>query len=395
MAAPRRWVNLGTAAGAVAAVLFAAFDLFQWVQAYTSDRFHNDFTFYYAAARIGLAHGWSSIYDLGLLQGELDAMGSGIKIAALARYVSPPPLAWAATPFTALPFPAAYFLWSALMLAALGLTWSLAAPGHGRARLIHLAAALGWLPVVYCLQLGQPGLLVALGVAASFAALRAGRPVWAGAALAVLAFKPQLAFLVPIALLVAGRYRAFLSSAVALGVLAIASAAALGTGGISTYLDRLSLAATVPVNRVLTLDAAIGNVTVTRIVQVLIAIFAMALVYRLRRREPEWIYATALIGGLLATPYMHLDDLLMLGLAGWMLLRVPAPTWTPAYLLAAVLAIEGEPFWGALPVLGAELAGLVLISVAAVSAGHISPASRDAPILTQTSELPPTPLPRR
>ena len=83
----RRWSNLGAAAGAAAAALFAAFDLYQWALAYASDHFHNDLTFYLVGARIGLAHGWGSIYDLGLQQAQLDAMGSGITIAQLARYI--------------------------------------------------------------------------------------------------------------------------------------------------------------------------------------------------------------------------------------------------------------------------------------------------------------------
>src|SRR5579864_4649417 len=211
--------NLGAAAGAVPAVLFAAFDLYQWLAAYFSDNFHNDFTFYYSAARVGLAHGWSSVYDLGLLQAELDAIGSRIKIAELARYISPPPVAWLALPFTALPYQVAYWLWSALLLAALGLTWYMATPGTGRVRVIFLAAALGWLPVIYGLQLGQPGLFVALGVAASYALMRAGRQWWAGVVLGVLVLKPQLAFLVPVALLISGRYRAFAGSVAALGAL--------------------------------------------------------------------------------------------------------------------------------------------------------------------------------
>jgi hypothetical protein len=45
-----RWRNLGAAAGAATAVLFALYDLYQWAAAYAGDRFHNDFTFYYAAA---------------------------------------------------------------------------------------------------------------------------------------------------------------------------------------------------------------------------------------------------------------------------------------------------------------------------------------------------------
>src|SRR5438309_11463373 len=124
------------------------------------------------AATIGLAHGWASIYDLSIQQAQLDLLGSGIKIAELARYISPPPVAWSALPLTALPYPVAYWTWSGLLLAALGLTWYLAAPGAGRPRLIHLAAAVGWLPVVYALQLGQPGILVALGVAGAYALLR-------------------------------------------------------------------------------------------------------------------------------------------------------------------------------------------------------------------------------
>jgi hypothetical protein len=365
MTGSRRWGNLGTAAGALAASLFALFDLYQWVVAYAADHFHNDLTFYYAGARIGLAHGWASIYDLQLQQVELDAMGSGITIAQLARFISPPPVAWLAAPFTALPFPIAYWTWSALLLAALLLTWFLAAPGAGRLRVIHLAAAVGWLPVIYGLQLGQPGLFVALGVAASYALLRAGHPGWAGIALAPLVLKPQLAFLVPLALLAARRDRTFWASVLALGLLTVASAVALGPGGIATYEARLNFAAGVPANRELTLAPLLGNLAVTRGVQVAVAAWALALVYLLRRRGPEWTFIPVLVGGLLASPYLHLDDFAMLGLAGWLYLRAQVPSWVWAYGLAVVVAVEGEPFWGPLPIIAAEVASLVLISVVA------------------------------
>ena len=373
MASSRRWRNLGVAAGAVTAVLFALFDLYQWALAFASDKFHNDFTFYYAAARIGLAHGWQSIYDLQLQQAELVAIGSRIHIAELARYISPPPVAWAAAPLTALPYTLALGVWTVLLLAALVLTWHLAAPGAGLTRLIYVAAAIGWLPLIYALQLEQPGLFVALGVAACYALLRANRPLWAGAALGALALKPQLAFLVPVALLVARQNRAFLGSVAALGVLAIASALALGTGGIAAYLDRLNFASSVPVNREFTLAPLIGNLAVTRGIQVLIAIWSLGLVYRMRRRGPEWIFIPALVGGLLASPYLHLDDFMMLGLTGWLVLRTKTASWTWAYLLGLVIAVEGEPFWGPVPVIAGEILGLVLISVAALKADDRDP----------------------
>ncbi|MHB8587763.1 MAG: glycosyltransferase family 87 protein [Candidatus Dormibacteraceae bacterium] len=362
----QRWRNLGVAAGAVTAVLFAVFDLAQWALAYAGDRFHNDFTFYYTAARIGLAHGWPSIYDLSLQQVELDAIGSGIKIAELARYISPPPVAWSALPLTALPYPAAYWTWSSLLLIALVLTWRLTSPGHGPWRFAHLAAAVGWLPVIYGLQLGQPGLFVALGIAGSYALLGAERPIWAGIALGALALKPQLAFLVPAALLLSGRTRAFWGSLLALGLLAGASGIALGHSGIAAYEARLSFAAGVPVNRDLTLAPLIGNLTVTRVIQAGIAVWAVFLTYRLRRRGHEWVFIPALVGGLLASPYLHLDDLVMLGLAAWLYVRTSPPAWTFAFMLAVAIAAEGLPIWGPMPLIVGELAALVLLSVAAL-----------------------------
>ena len=356
--------NLATAAGAVTAILFAAFDLYQWVQAYMSDNFHNDLTFYYAAAKIGVSHGWQSIYDLRLQQEALDSLGSRIQIAELARYISPPPVAWLAAPFTFLPFQAAYFMWSALLLVALAWTWYLTAPGNGRTRLIHLAAAIGWLPVIYGLQLGQPGLFVALGVAGSYALLGRGRPFWAGIALGALVLKPQLAFLVPAALLVSGRYRAFWGSVVAISVLALIAAFVVGPTGIATYQERLSFAAGVPVNRELTIAALVGNIPVARAVQVLLAVWSLALAYRLRAWGHEWIYVPALVGGLVASPYLHLDDLVMLGLAGWLFLRTaPRPSWSWIVIVALVVAAEAIPFLGPLPVIAGELLVLTLLSV--------------------------------
>jgi len=379
----RRWRNLGIASGALAAALFAFFDLYQWVVAYGSDNFHNDFTFYYAAARIGVTHGWQSIYDLGLQQSELYAIGSRIRIAELARYISPPPLAWLALPFTLLPYPIAYFLWSALLLAALAGTWYLAAPGAGRERVIHLVAALAWLPVIYALQLGQPGLFVALGVAGSYALLRSNRQFLSGLALGVIVLKPQLGFLVPVALLAGGRYRAVAGAAVGIGLLLLASAVNLGPDGIAAYAQRLSFAADVPVNRQLTLALVIGGLAAARLVQGAIAVWALVLAYRLRNQPPEWMFVLAILGGLLATPYLHLDDLVMLGLAVWLYLRIPErPGWSWAFVLALVIATEGIEEWGPLPLIAGEIAALALVSVSALGRQAVGVAvinSRDGP----------------
>jgi hypothetical protein len=103
------------------------------------------------------------------------------------------------------------------------------------------------------------------------------------------------------------------------------------------------------------------------LVQAAIAIWALALVYRLRKQSPEWIYVLAILGGLLATPYLHLDDLVMLGLAIWLYLRTPGrPRWSWAFVLALVIAAEGIPEWGPLPLIAGEIAALLVFSGAAL-----------------------------
>jgi hypothetical protein len=366
--------NLAIAGAGAAAVILAGYDLWLWLTNYLGDNFHNDFTFYFAAARLGLAHGWSHLYDLKLQQEQLDAIGSRITVAQLARYVSPPPLAWLAVPLTLLPYRVAYWVWSAILLAALGVVWQLVAPGRGRARVLVLIAAVGWLPVIYGLQLGQPALLVAAAVAASYALLQ-GKSEWAaGAVLGLLVLKPQLALLVPATLLVTGRWRAFAASAVALAVLGVASAIALGPHGIADYEGILSFATTVPENQSQTLAPWIHNLEVTRVVQAVIAVWAVALAYRLRARGLETTLAIALVGGLAASPYVHYDDLTMLGLAILLFMRGPCPRGTYVYALALFIVAEGFPVWGAGPVLVGELGALLLLSLLDRGSGVAVPA---------------------
>ena len=386
--------NLAVAGAGAAAAILAGYDLWLWLTNYLGDNFHNDFTFYFAAARLGLAHGWTHLYDLKLQQEQLDAIGSGIKVAQLARYVSPPPLAWLIVPFTLLPYRVAYWVWSAILLAALALAWQLAAPGRGRARVIFLVAAVGWLPIVYGLQLGQPALLVAAAVAVSYALLRRKADWAAGAVLGLLVLKPQLALLVPAALLVTGRWRAFATSAVVLALLAATSAIAPGPGGLADYQGILSFATTVPENQAQTLAGWIHNLDATRVVQAVIALWTLALAYRLRARGVETTLAIALAGGLAASPYVHYDDLTMLGLAMLLFMRGPCPRGTYAYAFALFIAAEGFPVWGAGPVLAGELGALVLLSISAVTnvGGDPEPevtARRADPAPQRISSLPP------
>jgi hypothetical protein len=115
---------------------------------------------------------------------------------------------------------------------------------------------------------------------------------------------------------------------------------------------------------------------VTRVLQAAIALWAIALAYRFRKRSPELIFVPAIVGGLLASPYLHLDDLVMLGLAGWLYLRVPQrPRWSWAYVLALVIAAEGMTEWGPLPMIAGEIGALVLLGGLAEKTGESGGAS--------------------
>lgn len=376
MDATKRWRNLGVAAGAGASAILAVWDVFISTKVYIDDYVRNDFSFYYVAARIGIEHGWSKIYDLDLQQAQLSAMAPGAQathVSALARFISPPPLAWLATPFSLLPFQPAYGLWVLMLVLALLLAWRLAAPGVGYRRAVHLVAAMAWFPVAYGLQLGQPVMIVAAGVAASYALLKSGRDLWAGAVLGVMVVKPQLAFLVPLALLAAGRRKAFMSCVTVIGALALLSVINIGPSGVSTLSDRLSFAGT----RILqsyTLSVVIPDAPITHTIQFAIALWALALAY-VHRGRIELVFVVALVGGLLATPYLHLDDFTMLGLATWIYLRTDGPSWRWVFLLALMFAAEGIPVWGAIPVLIGELSALVLLTLLATGPERAMPSN--------------------
>jgi hypothetical protein len=136
---------------------------------------------------------------------------------------------------------------------------------------------------------------------------------------------------------------------------------------VAEYSARLNFAASVPVNRELTLAPLLGILPLSRVIQAAIALWSLVLAYRFRGRATEWILVVPLVGGLLASPYLHLDDLVMLGLAGWLYLRTDRkPRWAWVFLLGVALAIEGLPVWGPLPMIVGEVTALVLVSVVAL-----------------------------
>src|SRR5260370_40767247 len=123
------------------------------------------------------------------------------------RFLSPPPAAWLVAPLTLVGPRAAFFVWLFLSVAALAGAWWLAAPGAGWLRGLWLLGVAAWYPVLYSLSLGQPGVIVLLGVIARWRLAESGKPELAGAALGLSVLKPQVGIAVPLVFLFAARWR--------------------------------------------------------------------------------------------------------------------------------------------------------------------------------------------
>ncbi|HEY8741344.1 MAG TPA: glycosyltransferase family 87 protein [Candidatus Dormibacteraeota bacterium] len=274
-----------------------------------------DFHTYLAAAEVGMSQGWGHIYD----QVRVATVERQLVPSEVAQpFLSPPPVAWLAVVVSPLPFVVAYVAWAGALVIGLvvALSWAARGPVATRLVLALAVAATSW--VMLATQVGQVVLLVAIGVVVGWRLLRDERDFAAGLALSLVIFKPNTAVLVPLALLVAGRYRAVAGiSVVGAGILAVELLTA-GPLGLSRYVAEL--AGPLPSGAgALTLHGALGidggAATAARL-----AIVGATLVGARRLRgRPGFLLAAAVVGSLLVAPYLHTSDLSMLVVAAWLL----------------------------------------------------------------------------
>jgi hypothetical protein len=298
-----------------------------------------DFYVYYLAAQLGRAHGWAAIYDPALfLPAVTAAVGKPLP------YLNPPELAWLVTPLSFLPYPLAAWIWTGVLVAAFGLVWYLAAPGRGMVRLIHGLGAAALLPVFVGVLFGQVSLLVVAAVALSWWLLLRGRPWLAGLALSALILKPQIAFLVPLALLLAGYGRVFIAWLAVSVPLAAITLLATGTGIFQQISRSLHTVSGIPgpiqssLVRQLPLPAAASGIAAVLGVSLLI-------LWRERGHGPSRPIAVGLIASVLVSPYVNFYDLSALVLAAWLILRSNPPRWQRAVTLGMYVPLYGAPIW--------------------------------------------------
>jgi glycosyl transferase family 87 len=333
----RTWLRLGVA---IVAIAFAT-DL-----VYRNDPIGVDFHTYLAAANVGIQQGWSHIYDQGLVAIEQSEL---LPNGRVQPFLSPPFVAWLAAILASLPYNTAFVAWAAFSLLAFAaaLAWSGVSTGPARWIAVFGALAPWW--VMHAVNIGQVVPLVAASTVVGWRLIRDENDIAAGVVLSAILLKPNTAVLVPAALLFAGRYRAFLSWSGSAATIFAVGALTLGSHGISEYVSQLTGPLPTGADN-LTIHGALGlSGPLELALRVLVVGAVLVAAYKLRR-SPGLVLPVAIVGSLLAAPYLHGSDLCLLSAAAWMVWEErPTVNWRVPMALGWLLASPFLDMFGLTP----------------------------------------------
>ena len=318
----------------VAAGIPAARLVVRWLSMRVPELLGTDYTRYVASSLMGLRFGWPHLYDPQAQAAVAHSLGDVFWLPN----VYTPALSLMMTPFTLLGIDHGYFLWTCLMLACIVVAWHLLAPGDAQVKAVLLAMFFVPYPVTLGLTEGQVLPLQIACVAISYALARRGRDFAAGAFLVCIALKPQGLLLVPFALLLVGRRRAFAGWVAAMALVGLPVLALLGVDGTRAWIERMRWASSNPQALWVAWSYTLARhfKTVAGSAAADLAAVAVTLVaVRRHRASLEIAYAAALVGSVLSSPYLHLYDLTLLIPAAWLFWRaLPGPVTAVALLLA-------------------------------------------------------------
>ena len=206
------------------------------------DAFNTDFLSSFFTAADMLRRGDHAIYCSGCLQAHAQHLfGTGAPIFSF-QYDNPPLGAWLLQPLTSLsPRVALAMFLGVSLAAAAGAAWLLLrqTPSDGR-QVLTAVVAFGSLPAAMAFAYGQWDALLVLALTGAYVVLRRDRPVLAGLLLSVLLLKPQLVWLVPVVLVIGGRWRVLYGMVAGAAVMVISSIAVLGWSDAARWLHQIS-----------------------------------------------------------------------------------------------------------------------------------------------------------
>jgi hypothetical protein len=350
-----------------AACTFAAHLWLQTARGMTDGAGHpfgDDTLNFWSAARLAVLGRIDEIYDL-LKFHEFEMLQVGHTIDFY-HYSYPPVMVLLSLPLGLLPFQVGWAAW-------LGLGWLAFALCLRRMRCVEwMLLSSAWPAVYISFMSGQNGLWVAAIFGWGLLAMPQ-RPFLAGLILSLLAFKPQLAILVPVALVAAAAWRTIAGLACGGAALLAATNALCGTGIWSAYLRQADTLRSEILeqgegvwHRMISMFVLLRHLGLTsrsaylgQAAFTLVIAICVALVWRACASQ-DIKNAALVLGALLASPYVSDYDLVAVAFVPlWfaqagVLSSAPART---ASVLAAAAALVAAPF---ATITGAAAAGLML-----------------------------------
>ena len=345
-----------------------------------------DFFALWSYGKIVASHPGSDLYNTGTLHALQVALG--MQESAHNPFPYPPTAILLFRPLALLPYQTDYVVWTLGTLALF--VWAVVATCSRLA--ISIIGVIVAPVTISCIASGQTGFLAAALLIAGLR-LVGSRPILSGVLIGLLAYKPQMAMLVPIAFVAAGCWRAFAAACVTVSVLAAIPTVAYGFGiwthwiamlpAYSDAFDRdlvgMRLKPTIMAN----LQIAGVALPIAKAVQGLAAVAVAVLVWRcFRRNAGRLATAALLVGTVLATPHAFIYDFPIIAAAMALLVQermVINPVFSLSEVVILILGftfpllmmIEADQF--ALPVSAVPLLllfGLILRDVRQVAEVH-------------------------
>jgi len=342
------------------------FNLYQVWSAFPHKLIESDFRIWYAAAEIGPRWGWSHLYDIDIQRMAVESVWPGSRYLLFAN---PPPAAWVMLPFTLLPFGAALALWTVLSVALLVAVSQAYAGPERWSKAVFAMSALGFLPTFVMVE-AAPLSPVVFGAAAACALLlRRGREIPAGLVLSLIIVKPNIALLVPVAILAAGQLRAFVAWLAGTVLMGLISVVTIGTHGLLSFIAvNLSLyEETYHLNY--SLADLLGGAAPFAIAAVVTVALLLVAAYTNRKSAPEVCVAVGIAGSLLINHHLTPADFTLLLIPVWIVINVASAPYMRVVAFALWAAGWASSIGFAWPVAAMEL---VLLFGLAIPRGRVA-----------------------
>jgi alpha-1,2-mannosyltransferase len=196
-----------------------------------------DFTVFHQVGQMAATGHAADAYDDGKMLAAQHAAFPGSRLRLPWNY--PPTFQLMLMPFGVLPYAVAWLIWSCVLYGCYALLTR---------RLVDDPLEFGFLLLApgaaVNLFVGQNGILSAV-LMGTGVLLLGSRPIIAGILLGMMAYKPQFAVLIPLALLAGKEFRALAAAIVSQAALMLLSAMVLSTGPWLAFLQRITHASTV------------------------------------------------------------------------------------------------------------------------------------------------------